>query len=104
MWTKSIGFLTCVFILVFYKGLYPKIPGITPIHRLETISAPGPISGPEPISASEVIPALEPIRTLQPTQDSERIVVGTSVTTKKTQYALSCAFQQRSLPEHNEYI
>jgi hypothetical protein len=84
--------LTCLFFVIYHRGgLYHKIPAFKPIPATEAIPAPIPL------------PASKVIRTSQRTQDSERIVTGTSAKTKKTEYALSWAFQRRSLPEH-EYF
>jgi hypothetical protein len=41
---------------------------------------------------------------LQPTQDSENFLIGTAAAMKKTEYALSEAFQRRRLSEHKEYF
>jgi hypothetical protein len=113
--------LTCIFVVVYREGdLYPNMPAFElnpafePIPALETIPAPTPISAPEqipglePIPESETIPAPESLPVsekngaLQPTEYSEKFLIGTAATIKKTEYALSWAFQRIRLSEHKD--
>jgi hypothetical protein len=76
------------------------MPAFEPIPALETISAPDPIPVLEPIPESELLPVSEKNGALQATQDSEKSLIGTAATIKKTEYALSWAFQRIRLSEH----
>jgi hypothetical protein len=99
----------------------PKpIPAPTPITAPEPIPEREEISAPQEIPAPEPIPGLEPIPeseefpapgtlpasevngALQPTQDSETFLVGNTEALKKTEYALSLAFQRTRLSDHKE--